>query len=519
MAVDEALLRAGESPTLRLYRWDPHGVSLGYFQRAADFPWDRFAREGSPSSVGSRGAARSSTATRSPSRSRPMPTIRSSRGPCARATTGSTRSSRGRSSAAARREAKWPRAAMPRFFRTAPLPPGASTSRRPSISWRRRASGGIGPAAHGGGSSTTARSSCGRTASRRRWRASRARRRPRSQQSRGAIAENSSGRCRCSSSGAGSRPRKQSWHPGSPPRATRPTRGRAANEPQRDARPPRQHQQRLRRRRAANLGIGRGEPRARRRRRNCWRGAARRSWLRRGRRGSPRTSYRWDSPTTRSRSRAPRGRSARALRRGAPPRRRRGLDRRRGRGVRPRPRDRPSPDREPAPTDDPHTLQIRSRARRPFHWCFANCRVGARGLRDPAREDRGRGERRRRGGARPPPARRGARLLGSAAAGARPSSARWRSSRPERGRHGDPRLCQHSRRAPERTIDHRRRRPGAAALRALAASGPAAAAIHFAGARDDGAAILADFDLLLFASELEGRPASCARRWRCASRS
>jgi lipoate-protein ligase A len=48
MAVDEALLRAGESPTLRLYRWDPHGVSLGYFQRAADFPWDRFAREGVP---------------------------------------------------------------------------------------------------------------------------------------------------------------------------------------------------------------------------------------------------------------------------------------------------------------------------------------------------------------------------------------------------------------------------------------------------------------------------------------
>jgi lipoate-protein ligase A len=48
MAVDEALLRAGEAPTLRLYRWHPHGVSLGYFQGAAEFPWDRFAREGVP---------------------------------------------------------------------------------------------------------------------------------------------------------------------------------------------------------------------------------------------------------------------------------------------------------------------------------------------------------------------------------------------------------------------------------------------------------------------------------------
>lgn len=48
MAVDEALLLHGAIPTLRLYRWEPHGVSLGYFQRAADFPWDRFAREGVP---------------------------------------------------------------------------------------------------------------------------------------------------------------------------------------------------------------------------------------------------------------------------------------------------------------------------------------------------------------------------------------------------------------------------------------------------------------------------------------
>ncbi|MFY9343086.1 MAG: hypothetical protein WAT39_11385 [Planctomycetota bacterium] len=37
MAVDEALLRRGGEPTLRLYGWRPHAVSLGWFQRLADF--------------------------------------------------------------------------------------------------------------------------------------------------------------------------------------------------------------------------------------------------------------------------------------------------------------------------------------------------------------------------------------------------------------------------------------------------------------------------------------------------
>ncbi|MBL8756018.1 MAG: lipoate--protein ligase family protein [Planctomycetes bacterium] len=37
MAVDEALLSHAEVPTLRLYGWTPHAVSLGWFQRAADF--------------------------------------------------------------------------------------------------------------------------------------------------------------------------------------------------------------------------------------------------------------------------------------------------------------------------------------------------------------------------------------------------------------------------------------------------------------------------------------------------
>lgn len=37
MAVDEALLVAGGPPTLRLYGWSPHAVSLGYFQRLTDF--------------------------------------------------------------------------------------------------------------------------------------------------------------------------------------------------------------------------------------------------------------------------------------------------------------------------------------------------------------------------------------------------------------------------------------------------------------------------------------------------
>lgn len=38
MGFDEALLHADAgAPTLRLYRWRPAGLSLGYFQRAADF--------------------------------------------------------------------------------------------------------------------------------------------------------------------------------------------------------------------------------------------------------------------------------------------------------------------------------------------------------------------------------------------------------------------------------------------------------------------------------------------------
>lgn len=37
MAVDEALLQSASMPTLRLYGWQPHAVSLGYFQAAADF--------------------------------------------------------------------------------------------------------------------------------------------------------------------------------------------------------------------------------------------------------------------------------------------------------------------------------------------------------------------------------------------------------------------------------------------------------------------------------------------------
>lgn len=37
MGVDEALLELAEAPTLRLYGWSPHAVSLGYFQRLADF--------------------------------------------------------------------------------------------------------------------------------------------------------------------------------------------------------------------------------------------------------------------------------------------------------------------------------------------------------------------------------------------------------------------------------------------------------------------------------------------------
>jgi|GEM_PF-5035202 len=37
MAVDGALLAAAQTPTLRLYGWAPHAVSMGYFQSIADF--------------------------------------------------------------------------------------------------------------------------------------------------------------------------------------------------------------------------------------------------------------------------------------------------------------------------------------------------------------------------------------------------------------------------------------------------------------------------------------------------
>lgn len=37
MGVDEALLALATVPTLRLYGWSPHAVSLGYFQSFADF--------------------------------------------------------------------------------------------------------------------------------------------------------------------------------------------------------------------------------------------------------------------------------------------------------------------------------------------------------------------------------------------------------------------------------------------------------------------------------------------------
>ncbi|MBL8692851.1 MAG: lipoate--protein ligase family protein [Planctomycetes bacterium] len=48
MAIDEALLLCDGPPTLRLYRWNPHGVSLGYFQNSSQFDLPRFAREGVP---------------------------------------------------------------------------------------------------------------------------------------------------------------------------------------------------------------------------------------------------------------------------------------------------------------------------------------------------------------------------------------------------------------------------------------------------------------------------------------
>ena len=36
LALDEALLRSGEE-TLRLYGWEPAGLSIGFFQRAEEF--------------------------------------------------------------------------------------------------------------------------------------------------------------------------------------------------------------------------------------------------------------------------------------------------------------------------------------------------------------------------------------------------------------------------------------------------------------------------------------------------
>ncbi|MFN0206111.1 MAG: biotin/lipoate A/B protein ligase family protein [Planctomycetota bacterium] len=48
MAVDEALLIHHSAPTLRLYRWRPFGVSIGYFQRYEELPIQQLASEGTP---------------------------------------------------------------------------------------------------------------------------------------------------------------------------------------------------------------------------------------------------------------------------------------------------------------------------------------------------------------------------------------------------------------------------------------------------------------------------------------
>jgi lipoate-protein ligase A len=48
MAVDEALFLGDGPPTLRLYRWNPHGVSLGYFQKYTDLPTGPLAADGVP---------------------------------------------------------------------------------------------------------------------------------------------------------------------------------------------------------------------------------------------------------------------------------------------------------------------------------------------------------------------------------------------------------------------------------------------------------------------------------------
>jgi len=48
MALDEALLVSNGPPTLRLYRWRPHGLSLGYFQRHDSVDAGRLGRDGIP---------------------------------------------------------------------------------------------------------------------------------------------------------------------------------------------------------------------------------------------------------------------------------------------------------------------------------------------------------------------------------------------------------------------------------------------------------------------------------------
>lgn len=48
MAMDEACFLGNSPPTLRFYQWNPHGVSLGYFQNSTDFDLAKFAAEGIP---------------------------------------------------------------------------------------------------------------------------------------------------------------------------------------------------------------------------------------------------------------------------------------------------------------------------------------------------------------------------------------------------------------------------------------------------------------------------------------
>lgn len=48
MAEDEVILLNLQSPVLRLYRWSPHAVSLGYFQRWTDFDFIQFEKDNVP---------------------------------------------------------------------------------------------------------------------------------------------------------------------------------------------------------------------------------------------------------------------------------------------------------------------------------------------------------------------------------------------------------------------------------------------------------------------------------------